>query len=90
MKILIDILEEHQENLEELKKLPQIGDVLEITDRDTSHKRGAVKKKVGQFKVSECLQDSRLVVTTHVKFNYVECFSYSDLLFDESITWSQV
>jgi hypothetical protein len=87
MKILIEILEEHQKNKEDLKKLPKVGDVIEITDRDTSHKRGANKGSKKKFKVEKNLTDSRLVITKHIECNYTECFSYSDLLFDKSISW---
>lgn len=88
MTILIDILEEHQENVEDLKKLPKPGDVIIITERDTSLFKGATKEKVGQYVVSDLMNESRMVVTTHAKCAYKECFSFYDLLSSDCITWN--
>ena len=87
MKILLDILKEHEKNVEELKKLPKIGDVIEISRRNTSNKRGAVKETVGKFEVESKHDDNRLIIARSIDFSYVECFSFSDLLFDESVNW---
>ena len=90
MKILLDIIEEHHENEEEIINLPNVGEIIEIIERDTSGFRGAIKKKIGRYQIKENIADSRMLLVEHTSYSYKECFTYSDLLYDQTIGWYYV
>ena len=85
MNVILDVYHEHDEIIEDIKKLPGIGDVIEICSRDTSGFRGARKPLLKKYEVVSLFPKNRLILLKDVNTDINECFGFFDILRDKNL-----
>lgn len=89
-KLILEIYNEHEAIKEEINKLPEIGKVIKIEERDTSGKRGARKGKVSIYRVENITPKNKMVELKQLKTNLRESFSFFDLTCSSAIKWEEI
>jgi len=89
-KLILEIYNEHEAIKEEINRLPEIGKVIEIEERDTSGKRGARKATTKIYRVESIMNSNKLVSLKQIKTNLTTSFSFFDLISNPAIKWQEI
>lgn len=89
-KLIVEIFNEHEAIIEEISRLPEIGKVIEIVNRETSGFRGARKGRTGVYRVESITPKNKMVHLRQLKTNIGESFTFFDLLTSPSVKWREI
>jgi hypothetical protein len=90
MSIVRELYREHQEMKNDVKLLPEIGQIIEISQKETDNRGGNSSRNTYTVRVEEKFRKNGLILTKHLKTNVRECFTNYDFLHSKSIQWKEV